>query len=292
MAIALVAVTRIADMRINVTEDPAFRPANHGTSWLTRLGRLGYAAKGVVYMVVGFLATEAALGRGGETTDTQGAVEAVGDSPLGNIHLIVIAIGLLGYALWRVLSAATDGENRGDKPSSIALRIGEAARGIAYGSLGVFALRYVMNGYSQQSDPAAEWTNRILGLPAGRWIVIAIGLGILGYALYQIYRAISQKFLKRLDLSSADRGVRKAIERLGGFGIAARGVVFGMIGVLTLRAGWNYDPSRAGGIEESLDALAGGTGRIIFGIIAAGLIAYGILQLATARYRVMRDPTQ
>ena len=292
MVIALVAATTIPDMRINITEDPAARPAPQRTSWLTRLGRLGYAAKGVVYMVVGFLAIEAALGRGGETTDTQGAVEAVGDSPLGNIHLIVIAIGLLGYALWRVLSAATDAENRGDKPSSIALRLGEAARGIAYGSLGVFALRYVMNGDGRQGDPAAEWTNRLLGLPAGRWIVIAIGLGILAYAIYQIYRAISQKFLKHFDLSSADPGVRKAIERLGGFGIAARAIVFGMIGVLTLRAGWNYDPSRAGGIEESLDALAGGTGRIVFGIIAAGLIAYGILQLATARYRVMRDPTQ
>ena len=290
MAIALVGAATATHMRIEITEDPTFRPAAHRGSWLTRLGRLGYAAKGVVYMVVGFLAVEAALGNGGETTDTQGAVRAVGDSPLGNIHLIVIAVGLLGYALWRLVSAATDAERRGDKPSSIALRIGEAFRGLVYGSLGVFALRYVVSHDARETNSAGNATRRVLGFPAGRWIVIAIGLGIIGYAVYQIYRAYSRKYLKHLDLSQADRGVRTAIERLGGFGVAARAIVFGIIGLLTVRAGWNFDPSQAGGIEESLDALAGGSSRLIFGVVAAGLIAYGILQLATARYRVMREP--
>ncbi len=111
----------------------------------------------------------------------------------------------------------------------------------------------------------------------------------MGYALYQVYRAASGKFMKRLDLSSAGATARKVVERVGRFGIFARAVVFGVIGVLMARAGWTYDPEKAGGIEESLSAIAReSNSRIIFGIIAAGLIAFGLFQLATARYRVMR----
>jgi hypothetical protein len=277
-------------MEIRVTKEDSFRAGGRGSSWLTRLGRLGYAAKGIVYIVVGFLASKAALGRGGETTDTQGAVRTVGEGPFGTISLVVIAVGLLGYALWRLVSAATDAERRGDEPSSLALRLGEAFRGLAYGSLGLFTLRLITRGRASDGNNASAWTERVLGLPAGRWLVIAAGAMVLGYAMYQVYRAVSRKYLKRLDLSSAGRTARKAIERLGGFGIAARAVVFGMIGVLVIRAGWNYDSSRAGGIEESLDALARSSGPLLFGTISAGLIAYGILQIATARYRIMREP--
>ncbi len=125
-------------------------------------------------------------------------------------------------------------------------------------------------------------------MPAGRWIIIAAGAGVIGYALYQLYKAASGKFLKRLDLSSAGNQTRRWVPRIGRFGIAARGIVFGMIGVLLARAGWTYDPSRVG-IDESLDALAGiPLGGIVFGLVAVGLIAFGIFELATARFRVMR----
>jgi hypothetical protein len=126
-------------------------------------------------------------------------------------------------------------------------------------------------------------------MPGGRWIVIAVGLGVISYAIYQTYRAASGKFLKRLDLSAAGKEMKRWVERMGRFGIVARGIVFGMIGVLLVRAGWTYDPSKVGGINQSLNALAGEpAGRILFGVVALGLIAFGIFELATARYRVMR----
>ena len=257
--------------------------------WIVRLGRLGYVVKGFVYIIVGLLATEAAIGVGGGTTDTRGALRVVGEGPLGRLPLIVVAVGLLGYAAWRLVSAVTDAERRGDEPTKIALRIGEAIRGLAYGSLGVWTLRYLFRGHMETNDQARAAASRVLSLPAGRWLVIGIGLGFVGYALYQMYRAFSGKFLKRLDLSSADPRARKWIERLGEFGIAARAVVFGTIGILVTAAGWNYNPSQAGGIEKSLDAIARQpAGEIVFGVVAAGLIAFGILQIVTARYRVMR----
>lgn len=261
----------------------------NGSPWLVRLGRLGYVAKGVVYIVIGFLATKAALGAGGRATDTRGAIEAIGGAPFGKFALWVIVIGLFGYAAWRLTSAVTDAERRGDEPRSIALRIGDALRGLAYGSLAYSTLLYVTSDRGDSGDQARSLTIRVLELPGGQLMVVAAGLGVIGYAAYQIYRAGSRKFLKRFDLSSAGSGTRTWVTRAGQFGIAARGIVFGMIGLLLARAGWAYDPSKVGGIRQSLDALASQpAGGFIFGAVAVGLIAFGLFELATARYRVMR----
>jgi hypothetical protein len=261
----------------------------NGSPWLVRLGRLGYVAKGTVYIVIGFLATKAALGAGGRTTDTRGAIQAIGEAPFGKFALWVMVIGLFGYAAWRLTSAVTDAERRGDEPSSIALRIGDALRGLAYGSLAYSTLHYVLSNRAGSGDQARSVTNRVLELPGGQLLVIAAGLGVIGYAAYQIYKAGSRKFLKRFDLSSANSGTRTWVTRAGQFGIVARAIVFGMIGLLLMGAGWSYDPSRVGGIRRSLDALAAQpAGGLIFGAVAVGLIAFGLFELATARYRVMR----
>lgn len=262
---------------------PGMNPA------IVRLGRLGYAAKGLVYIVLGFLATEAAFGRGGKTTDSKGALRTIGEAPFGKFALVVVMIGLFGYAAWRILSAATDAERRGDQPSSLALRAGDAIRGVAYGSLGVYTLRYLMHHRASSGNKAPSYVDRVMGMPGGRMIVILVGLAFVGYAIYQIYKAMSDKFLKRLDLSTATAQVRTWVERSGKFGISARAIVFGMIGVLMARAGLSYDPSEAGGIAQSLDAIAREPrGHLLFSVVAVGLIAYGLFQIATARYRVMR----
>lgn len=257
--------------------------------WLVRLGRLGYAVKGIVYMVVGFLATKAGVGMGGgETTDSQGAVETIGSEPFGQVLLVIVAVGLLGYAAWRIVSAVKDAERRGDEPTSIAVRIGEAARGLIYGSLGAWTLRYILTQRGGESERAPGLVATALGFPFGRWLVIGTGLAIGVYALYQVYRAVSGKFMKRLDFSGAGYSSRKWTERLGKFGILARAVVFAVIGFLAARAGWNYAPSQAGGVERSLDVIAREQTGYVFIAIAIGLIAYGLFEIATARFRVMR----
>jgi hypothetical protein len=256
---------------------------------IVRLGRLGYVAKGIVYIVLGFLATEAAIGHGGRTTDSRGALRAIGEAPFGKFALIVVMIGLFGYAAWRVISAATDAERRGDKPSSLALRAGDAIRGLAYGSLGAYTLGYLLHHRVSSGNKTPSYVDRVMGMPGGRAIVILVGLAFVGYAIYQIYKAASNRFLKRLDLSSATLRVRTWVERFGKFGISARAIVFGMIGVLIARAGLSYNPAEAGGIAQSLDAIAREPrGHLLFSVVAIGLIAFGLFQIATARYRVMR----
>lgn len=274
-----------------VATSQAGAPATIRTAspWLVRFGRLGYIAKGAVYIVVGFLATEAAFHKGGRTTDSRGALRAIGQGPLGKFALIIILIGLFGYAAWRLVSAATDAEGRGDEPAGAALRIGDALRGLAYGSLGIWTVKYLTSHNASNGNQTRGIVDRVLGWPAGRWIVVLAGFGIIGYAFYQIYRAASGKFMKRLELSSAGVETKTWVERFGTFGISARAIVFGMIGVLLTRAGWAYDPSKAGGIRQSLDAISREPkGHILFGIVAVGLIAFGLFELATARYRRMR----
>jgi hypothetical protein len=257
---------------------------------LVMLGRAGYAAKGIVYVVMGALAAKAALGAGGKTTDTRGAIGVIGDGPMGTIALVAIGIGLIGYMLWRLIAAATDAEGEGDQPTKLVVRGAQAARGIAYGVLGVQALR-ALDGddVGSQGAAARHWTARLLDMPFGRALVVGAGLGVLGYAAYQVYRACSDKAKRHLDLAGAGPTQAIWIVRLGRFGIAARAVVFAMIGVFLLRAGTQKDSGEAGGIAQSLQALGNASyGRLVLALVAFGLIAYGVYQLATARYRHMR----
>jgi hypothetical protein len=257
--------------------------------WIVRAARLGYAAKGVVYLVIGALAARAVVGDGGTTTGSRGALRAIGESALGSAALAAIGVGLIGYALWAVLAAARDAEDRGGEPKGIAIRVGQAGRGIAYGALGIEALRLLGQARSSSGGGAEHWTARLLDAPLGRWLVVAIGVGIVGYALYQFRRASSDKVHKHLDLREAAVHTRSWVVRLGRFGIAARGVVFVLIGWFLVRAAMTHDASRAGGIDESLAALdRQPSGELLLGVVAAGLIAYGVYQLANARYRRMR----
>jgi Domain of Unknown Function (DUF1206) len=253
------------------------------------LGRAGYAAKGIVYIVIGALAAKAAAGSGGATTDSRGALGAIQDGPMGTIALVAIGIGLLGYMAWRLVAAVTDAEGKGDEPTKLAVRAAQAARGLVYGALGVQALRMINGDQGgAQGEQTRNWTARLLEMPYGRALVVALGLGVIGYAIYQLYRAFSDKAKKHLDLAQAGPTQATWIVRFGRFGIAARGVVFAMIGVFLVRAGMQSDSGQAGGMAQSLQELGGDYGKYVLGAVAFGLIAYGLYQLATARYRRMR----
>ncbi len=269
------------------SESFALGASRPGTSWIEVLARLGYAAKGVVYIVIGVLALRAALGDGGgATTDSRGALAVIGNGTFGEVALGIIAVGLLGYALWRVIAAWKDTEGKGDDAKGIAQRIGQVGRALAYGALGVAAIRLLTHASQSTSDNAEQWTARGLSTPLGKWLVVAVGAGIGVYALYQVYRAFGKNLRKRLDLRDADPHVVQWVERFGRFGIAARAVVFGIIAFLLIRAGLRYEPSSAGGIGDSLATLRSQPyGSLLLAVVAAGLVAYGLFQFANARYR-------
>jgi hypothetical protein len=257
--------------------------------WIERLARVGYAAKAILYITVGILAAQAGLGRGGRTTDTRGVLESMYGVTLGRVLVLVIAAGLLGYAVWRLIEAIFDAERRGTGLKGIALRIGSAARGLFYGGLGVAAVRLALGDRSAggpDTDPRG-WTARAFDLPGGELLVWGAALGVAGYGFYQMYRAYVPKLGRQLQLHQIPEGATDVLVAVSRFGIAARGIVFCLIGLFLARAAARHDPGQAGGLRKSLGMLAT-WGRWPFVVVALGLIAYGVYQLINARYRRIR----
>jgi len=254
--------------------------------WIEPLARAGYSAKALLYGTIGFLAVRVALGIGGTTTDTRGAMTAVLRAPYGRFLLTLVAIGLMGYGFWRVVEAITDPDRRGRGLKAVLLRASFAIRGIFHAALAVTGIRLAVGWYGEDQNrrEIEEWTARLLALPAGEWIVWSVAAGIGGYGLYQLYRAFAEKLSKQLNLGRVSAELGRWIIVVSRFGIGARGVVFVAIALLAARAAAEHDPTEAGGIADSLRSLAA-LGRGPLAAIGFGLIAYGIYELLNARYR-------
>ena len=256
--------------------------------WVERLARVGYAAKALLYITIGILAASAAFGQGGRATDTQGAMSQVGHMAYGRLVLYVVAVGLLGYALWRLVEAWQDPDNRGTDAKGLALRASFAFRGVFHGALGLAAFRLASRaGSGQGQNKARHWTGVLLGMPAGELLVWLAAASVAGYGAYQLYRSYAAKLGSQLDLSSVSPQTRAWVVGVSRFGIAARGVVFLMIGFFLSRAATRHDADEVGGVRESLAMLAG-IGHWPFALVSLGLIAYGVYELVNARYRRIR----
>jgi len=255
--------------------------------WVEWLARIGYAAKALLYITIGVLAAAAALGKGGRATDTQGALGVVNRMTFGRLMLFVVAAGLLGYAVWRIVEAVVDPDRRGTGAKGLALRTGFAIRGLLHGALGIGALRVALRHGGRSGNQTRHWTAIVLGLPAGEVLVWLGAAGVAGYGLYQLYRSYAAKLGKQLDLSSLSAQTRSWVVGISRFGIAARGVVFCVIGFFLARAASQHDAGEAGGLRESL-AFLERVGRWPFAAVGLGLIAYGIHELVNARYRRIR----
>lgn len=266
---------------------PGEGAARQAAPWIERLARVGYAAKALLYATIGGLAAQVALGTGGETTDSRGALRTVLQAPYGRVMLAVIAAGLVGYALWRLVDAVTDPERRGTDAKAIAVRASYAVRGLLYLGVALSALRLAVGSASGGGDRQDEWTAWALDLPGGTMLVWVAGLGVVGFGLYQLYRAYAVEVTRHLELGSLSPDVRRWAIGLSRFGIAARGVVFCLVGSFLARAASQHNARAAGGMEQSLDVLAG-VGTWPLAVVAVGLVAYGAYELLKARYRRIR----
>jgi len=257
--------------------------------WIERLARVGYAAKAVLYSVVGVLALQSALGDGGDTIGSRGALETLVRQEFGPVILVVIAAGLFGYATWRVIEAILDPERRGRNVKGIALRGSYAARGIIHAALGVQAVRLAVGSQRSRGQAVESWTARVLDAPLGAWLVIAAGIAVAGYGIYQLYRAWAAKLSKQLDVASLSRETGSWLTKVCRFGIAARGVVFAMCGWYLVRAGLAHNATAAADTGEALGAIERQPfGDWMLALVAVGLIAYGAYEVVQARYRVIR----
>ncbi len=260
---------------------------HHPSTWIERLARFGYISKGVVYGIVGLLALQAAIGNGGRTTDSEGALQEIVNQPFGQLLLALVAIGLIGYVIWRFVEAIKDPDNKGTDAKGLAQRFGYALNGLIYAGLALTAVKLALGtGGNSNSNSTQDWTARVLSQPFGQWLVGIGGAFVIGLGFYQFYQAFSKEIRKKLYLNDLSNAERKWVMTICRFGAAARGVVFCIIGWFFIQAATKSDASEAGGLGEALQTLAQQPyGPWLLGIVALGMMAYGIHMVVQARYR-------
>jgi len=262
---------------------------NTDNSWIEQIARFGYASKGVVYFIVGLLAMPVALGIGNKAAGTSDVLQIIVRQPLGKFLLTVVAVGLTSYAVWRLIQAFVDPEYRSSQANRVIPRLGYAISGASYAGLAVTAIQIIVGGGSHSSSWRQDWTARLLAQPFGQWLVGIVGLVVLGIGVSFAYIAFTPKFRQRLQLTKMNTAGVKWALGIGRFGVTARGVAFGVIGLLLIQAAVQSDPDEAQGLGGALQTLAQEPfGQSLLVIIAIGLVAYAIHMLILARYRRIR----
>lgn len=257
--------------------------ATVNTPAVEALARFGYIARGVIYALIGLLSAQLAFSSGGQVTNQTGALQYIGAQSFGKILLLALTIGLFGYAMWGVIRALLDPLGRGSDAKGLVERVGFFFSGISYSLLALLALYYA-TGIGKGAGNSQDFTTQLLAQPFGKWLVVLLGIVWLGAGAGQLYVAYKADFKKDLrpNLSPSEK---LWSQRLGQLGFASRGVVFALIGLLTLRGGLGIDPKKTIGFDDALQQLAHQPfGMLLLGVVALGLLAFGIYSMLCARW--------
>ena len=254
----------------------------HNSEPVGWLARFGFTGRGIVYVVLGMLALEVALGHSARA-DKNGALAAIKDKPFGGVLLVVLAISFAGYAVWRLLDGLV-GHREDDGAKRLGKRVASFARGVVYAFLAFSTARFVVSPTGR--DKTEPMTARVMGMTGGRTVVGVVGAALVIGGLVMAFRGVQQKFLKKLDLGSAGQGMRSAVKAVGVVGLAGRGLVLALIGGFLVQAAWTFEPDKAKGLDASLKTLADAPfGPVLLAAAAIGLLGFGLWSFVEARYR-------
>lgn len=244
--------------------------------------RVGLVARGVVYGVIGILAFKLALGSGGKTESQTGALRTVAHQTFGDALLIVLAIGLAAYAIWRLIAGVAG--IRPNEDGALQRRVSAVASGVVYAALCYTAVKIIAGGQGSSGSPRHA-TSGVLGWPAGPVIVAIAGVVIIGVGAYQGYKGISRDFEEDSDVGRMSSGTRTAFAAVGVTGHVARAVIFVLIGFGLIKAAFDYSAKSAVGLDGALQKLAHASlGPVLLGAVALGFIAFALYSIADARY--------
>ena len=263
--------------------------AERAPAWVVPVMRAGYSARGVVYVIVGFLALSAAWS-GGDAEGTKGALASLTDKSWGTALLWVIAVGLFCYAAWRLIDAWLDLDRHGAEAKGVVARTGLVVSGVIHAALGIYTILLVTGagggggGGSGGGGTQQQGTAWLLSQPFGRWIVIAIGLVVIGAGVFYGYKGIAEKYKEHLRSTPTVERLDPACK----FGLVAHGIVIAIIGAFLVWAGWTSDASETGGIGQAFETVRQATfGRVLLGLLALGMIGFAIENFIEAAYRIV-----
>lgn len=253
------------------------------------LARSGYAARGVVYVILGAIALSGAAAGSGENASTEGALSTLLAQPFGRVLLAGVAIGLIGHVLWRLAQAFLNADNQESDAKGWAARAGNFASALANGALALAAARMVIasgGGSGGQGEQGlAAW---LMQQSYGQVLVGLAGLALIIAGGVQVWRGVSAKYRKHVKLPAEHEDLLHMICVVG---LSARGVLLAISGGFFVYAAFTVNPEQAGGLAEGLDWVRQlPFGMFLYSLAAAGLVAFGAYSVIEAWYRRVDAP--
>jgi hypothetical protein len=256
------------------------------------LARAGFLARGVMYVVIGWIALLVAFRKTSQQADRTGALHELSQTPFGAAALWLLVIGFFGMALWRLSETLYGAAGAPGAPGTdgrkASARLAAFAKAVVYVVIGYGVLKYAIGAGAPQSSnqQSVDLTATLMRHPGGKVLVVVIGLALVGGGLYLGYQAWRKRFLKVLNLGQMRSGTRRIVEWLGRAGGIARGIVFITAGVFLVVAAVRSQPQQAKGIDSSLRALARTPlGPWLLVLVAIGLVMFGLFSCCEARWR-------
>jgi hypothetical protein len=248
------------------------------------LTRIGYGTRGLIYITMGLLAVQVALGKGGALASPLGAIAKIGKQPGGMVLLWVVLLGLISYSLWGVVRAVFDPLHKGNDMKGLIARAGFLASAFGYAILILPTYGYITGkSLASSGSQSQKMITSIMAMPWGRWAIGIIGLAALAAGLYQIYLGFKAGFDKQFETYALTPEQVKLATDVGRFGTAARGVVLALVGGLIVVAAYRANPSQPIGMDAALATLLHQPyGIWLLGIVAVGLIAFGCYSMLSA----------
>ncbi len=250
-----------------------------------KLARFGMLAKGVVYAIIGTLTALAAFNLGGSKSGNDNVLQFLAGQPFGQVLLVLLGIGLLGYTFYRFYEAFKGGGESWSEPKGFVKRAGFVVSGIFYGALGFTAFRMVLGKSSGSGGNSIVST--LMDKSYGPYLVGFIALCLLGKAIFQVYKAYSGKFRDDVNESNLSQAERKTLVRAGKIGFISRGVVSGIVAFLFFKVATGSGGD-AGGKVAAFEFLQNNFGATVMGIVALGLVAYAVFMFIQAKYAQIR----
>lgn len=257
--------------------------------WFENFARFGIVSKGIVYCLMGILTVLTALGLQSIKANKTDAMKVIYHQPFGKFLLAMVGVGLLGYVALRFVQAFMDIGQKGKDLRGLFMRIGFAISAVLYLGLSIYAFKLCITHHAGGGSKQFL-VGKVMAYPAGEWIIGIAAVIIIISGIRQIYKGVSGKFMENIQLSRSKYS--DVFRKAGLVGYVARGVVFCILGYFLILAASHSNPNEAKGTDGAFDFLQNTFGTVLMGIVAAGLLAYGVFMFVKAKHEPIELSTE